>query len=147
MNNKYDREPTHDEMKELGYVMTADGFWMNKEVFSDDELVELGYTDTEIEFDDMRPDSSVKLVLLKSGELLLTKYQEYTYSNKVKLTGPKVVISRSSASADGNVTTTIQYSQWMALSASEEFEVSSDYIVTVTDPIQSLYDSYLEGEF
>lgn len=136
MNNNYDRDEvkSHSEMVAAGYEMTGDGFWVPNEENGD------------IEFEDMRPDHSIKLVLLKSGELLLTKYEEYTYSNSVKLSSPKVVISRSSATADGNVTTTIQYSQWMGLSSDEDFIVQRDFIVTVSNPIQSLYDSYLEGE-
>jgi len=132
MNNNYDRgeqkptPTTADEILQSRYGVTEG--------------------DVEITFEDPRPEP-IKLVLLKSGELLLTKYQEYVGSDRVVLSDPKVVISRSSAADDGAVTTTISYSNWMALSADTTFNVSADAIVTVTDPVQSLYDSYLEGEF
>ena len=143
MNNKYDRDSTHDEMKSNGYFMTGEGLWASKELFSDEELAELG----EISFEDMKPNKSVKLVLLKNGDLLLTELVESTYGEEVTLIDPKMVISRSSATSDGNVTTTIQYSQWMSLSAERKFKVNKNFIATVTEPIQSLYDSYLEGDF
>lgn len=139
MNNKYDREPTYDEMVANGYTMTGEGMWIP-------ELTGIDDTD-EICFEDMKPNKSVKLVLLQNGELLLTEFLESTLGDEVTLVDPKVVISRSSATADGNVTTTIQYSQWMALSAEREFKVNRNFIATVSDPIQSLYDSYLEGDF
>ena len=125
----------YDEMVSAGYEMSGEGFWIPSENSGGD-----------INFDDEQTDD-VKLVLLKNGDLLLTKVREVMGGDSIIFDDPKLVISRSAASADGNVTTTIQYSEWMSLSSSREFSVRRDFIATMSTPIKSLYDSYVEGKF
>ena len=132
MNNKYDRDDapkTHDEMVDAGYEMTGDGFWIP----GNEENIVITAEAT----------SSVKLLLLQSGEEVLCTFTESMYTDKCFLGNPMSVMVQSTTSEGGGErTSTVAFSDWMPLSEDRNIEVSRSYIVAVTTPIESLVESY-----
>ena len=120
MNNKYDREPTYDEMIAAGYTMSGEGFWIPPE-------------------GEERPHP--KLLLLESGEQVITvlieKFDEYI------LDDPREVRIESTFTEEGSVTNSVAYSNWMPLSKSRRIRIKKDYVVSICDPMDSLSESYL----
>lgn len=136
MNNKYDREPTHQEWRDAGYEMTADGFWMEREHFTDDEIAMLSEN----------PEPNIKLILLLSGETLLAEFVSYEGRlNTYTLRDPKITMVQSSSGDGETVQTTIAFSDWMPLSKTRDFDVSKSYIVNISDPLDSLVQSYINN--
>ena len=92
-------------------------------------------------------DPVVKLVLLKNSETLLSEVRESIDGSTYQLVDPRVVLLQASKpTEDGNSTsTTISYTDWMPLSESRTFTVSGDFVVLVTDPVESLVQSYTQA--
>ena len=129
MNNNYDRDQVyHEEMRERGYEMTADGFWMGREHFTDEELQE-----------SVREVRNVKLLLLQSGDNVLANVTETMTGDEVILNNPKLVELNL---ASTNIETTIGYSDWQPLSNSRTFAIKRSYIVSVMEPLEELRASY-----
>jgi len=134
MNNKYDRDEvpkTHDEMREAGYEMTGDGFWIpgQEEGIIEVAAAELG--------------DSVKLLLLLNGEQVITQLIETIGSDTYTLRDPREVRLQSSSSDGETVTSTIGYSDWFPLSADREIKLAKSFVVSITRPLDSLLDSYI----
>ena len=130
MNNNYDREPTHDERKADGMAMTADGFWIPVENFSEEELLELGNTAP-----------ALRLLLLKSGETIVSQVRGSMCGTKLTLENPRTV----SIEAVGKNSSTVKFSDWMPLAQHRTFDISADYVVTSVEPLDSLFKSYSEN--
>lgn len=134
MNNEYDRgdgsaPKTYDEMVAAGYEMTGDGFWVP--------------ADEKVSVDSV--ESNIKLLLLESGETLISEVVESIDGQNVLLSDPRIVIIQAARVNDGDeptTTTTITYSDWMPLARDRSFTLSSKYVVLISTPIDSLVESY-----
>ena len=134
MNNDYDRESaptekTHQEMLDDGYYMTGDGVWMPGPEDETSTVVDIT--------EDSTP--AVKMLSFRTGEVVITELSETLYSDTYVLSNPRVVFIDST----GESSTTVSFSDWMPLANTRKFTVNKDYIVCVTEPLDSLVDSYL----
>lgn len=127
-----EKPKNYDDMIAAGYEMTADGFWIPAEDKPiDDEIMN-------------SPAAPVKLILLESGETLIAEVAYSMDGANLILDDPRTVIIQAYRLDDEekSTSTTISYSDWMPLSAERKFTLSSKYVVLVTDPIDSLIESY-----
>jgi len=119
MNNNYDRGETPGEERERlareGWEMTGDGFWFKEE----------------------KPET--KLLLLQSGENILTGVSYLMEGNEVILHNPKIVTLDVATSG---LETTIGYSDYQPLSRGRTFRIKSSFIVATLDPLDDLAQSY-----
>ena len=94
--------------------------------------------------DIMKAEPSVKLVLLKSNETLISEVHESLDGSTIELIDPRVVLLQAARpSEDGESTTTsISYTDWLPLSKDRNFTMSMDNVILVTEPIESLTQSY-----
>ena len=136
MNNKYDRELSHQEYIDAGYEMTADGFWVPA-----DPAELAGCVDITIE----GSEPAVKLLLLLNGEEIISEVVENLYSDTVKVINPLRVMVQATSSNGNERSSTIAFTDWMPLSQSREIEVNKSFIVSITDPIDTLVESYRNG--
>lgn len=134
MNNNYDREDapkTYDQMRESGYEMTADGFWVPSEgepmTLDPEELV-----------------AATKLLLLITGEQVLAQVDERMDTDTITLVDPREVRLEATTSDGDTSTSSVSYSTWLPLSQARRITIKSSYVVCVTDPIKSLVDSYMQ---
>ena len=94
---------------------------------------------------------SVKLLLLKSGEDVVADVQEMVVEEKVVgyyLKYPcrvKLLSDVSQVDANSKVPSKIQLQPWMPLSKDKVIPVVSDWVVTITEPIQQLKKMYNDG--
>jgi len=95
---------------------------------------------------------SVKLVILKSEEMLIADAKEVVSEGTVRgvlLSKPHTVsamektVLTESDSGNANYEIDISLKPWLILSKDNEFLVSSDYVATVCDPIVSVKEMYL----
>ena len=117
MNNDYDR----GELPR--YTMTS----FNKEL-------------SPIEISDPIP--GVRLLLLRSGETIISIVEESLCGNKLTLINPRSVFIETA----GENNTTVMFGDWMPLALTRTFDISADYVVTSTAPLDSLLESYLEND-
>ena len=92
----------------------------------------------------MKAEPSVKLVVLKSNETIISEVRESLDGSTIHLIDPRVVLLQAARpSADGESTTTsISYTDWLPLSKDRNFVMSMDNVILVTEPIESLTQSY-----
>jgi len=88
---------------------------------------------------------ATKLILLKSGEDIVSEISEYFVGEKFlgyNLTKPCVVklIEQFNESADSNYK--INMVPWMVLSKDTTIPIPFDWVVTVTEPIDEVKDMY-----
>lgn len=127
-----EKPENYDDMIAAGYEMTADGFWIPAEDKPiDDEIMN-------------SPAAPVKLILLESGETLIAEVAYSMDGANLILDDPRTVIIQAYRLDDEekSTSTTISYSDWMPLASERKFTLSSKYVVLVTDPIDSLIESY-----
>ena len=117
MNNDYDRGESPR------YTMTS----FNKDI------------SPVIDISDPLP--TVRLLLLKSGETIISFVEESMCGTKLTLKNPRTVFIESA----GENNTTVMYGDWMPLANTRDFVISADYVVTLTYPLDSLFESYLEN--
>ena len=86
--------------------------------------------------------SGVRLLLLRSGETIISGVKESLCGNKLTLINPRTVFIE--AASDNN--TTVMFGDWMPLALTRTFVISADYVVTSTVPLDSLLESYLEND-
>ena len=124
MNNDYDREPTSP----TGSTGAVELMTESIDLMSNNDV-------------------AVKLILLKNSETILSEVRESIDGSTYQLVDPRVVLLQASKpTEDGNSTsTTISYTDWMPLSESRTFTISSDFVVLVTDPVDSLVISYTQA--
>ena len=133
MNNEYDRDtpqPTYDEMVAKGYEMTGEGFWIPGEDVSSVKVAE------EATF------AIVKLLLLQSGETIMSQVSEEMYGDEYKLINPQIVTYKENSSGE----TVVSFKDWMPLSNSRTLKISKSYVVCATDPLETLVENYLEQQ-
>jgi hypothetical protein len=93
---------------------------------------------------------SIKVILLKSGEQIITDVKEivaeektvaYLFNQPQKVTINKpFLVSEEDTERSYEVT----FSQWMLLSADKEIVVPTSYVVTLVEPLDSVKQMYLE---
>jgi|APGre2960657444_1045066.scaffolds.fasta_scaffold45993_2 hypothetical protein len=95
---------------------------------------------------------SVKLILLKSGEKILTnakeavdngKTQAYVFNNPmlVKVTDSYLLVEEGGEKNSGvNVTLT----PWIVFTEDKDIVVAPDYVVSIVEPVKELKEMYLE---
>jgi len=96
---------------------------------------------------------TVKLMLLKTGETIISDAKEVVQEEQVRgylLTQPHYVrtqektVLMESESGNGNYELDVILSPWMILSTDTEYVVTADYIATIAEPIPSVKDMYLK---
>ena len=87
------------------------------------------------------PVPTVKLLLLESGETVISVVSESICGTKLTLQNPRTVFIQSSEENN----TTVLFGDWMPLASTRSFDIRMDYVVTLTDPLDSLVESYLEN--
>jgi hypothetical protein len=94
---------------------------------------------------------SIKLIVLKSGETLISDIKELVSEEKVcnyLLTEPHAVIinKQKSYEQDGANKGEIEVSlsPWIVLSADKDILISTDYVVTLVEPIDGIKNMYEE---
>ena len=124
MNNDYDREP----ISPTGSTGAVELMTESIDLMSNNDPV-------------------VKLVLLKNKETIISEVIESIDGSTYQLVDPRVVLLQASRpTEDGNSTsTTISYTDWMPLSESRTFTIPGDFVVLVTDPVESLVQSYTQA--
>jgi len=94
---------------------------------------------------------TVKLLLLKSGEDVVADISEMTIEERVigyYLKYPcrvKLCSNVESPDASSRVPSTIQLLPWMPLSKDKIVPVVSDWVVTITEPVDQLLNMYNDG--
>ena len=95
---------------------------------------------------------SVKLVLLKSGEQLISDAKElvqdkvvhgYLLNKPHKVAAQKpLFLTEENEVPDDNVE--IVFSPWILLSSDDDIVVPKDWVVTIVEPLSSVSEMYLE---
>lgn len=95
---------------------------------------------------------SIKLVLLKSGEQLISDAKELVSEEKVRgylLNQPQkvsvnrpILLTEDQSMEDVNVEITL--SPWILLTSDQDIVVPTDWVVTVVEPLKSLVKMYQE---
>jgi hypothetical protein len=98
---------------------------------------------------------SIKLVLLKSGETLISDVKEILSSSDEKLSkyllkSPYKVVSQTPIMLTEQVDNDVQdvqisLSKWFILSQDTEIAIVQDWVVTITEPVESLKNLYEEN--
>jgi len=95
---------------------------------------------------------SIKLLLLKSGEQLISDAKELVSEEKVcgyllnqpqKVFANKPILLTEEQSLE-NVNIEITFSPWILLTSDKEVVVPTDWVVTVVEPLQSVVKMYQE---
>lgn len=97
---------------------------------------------------------TIKLLLLKSGETLISDVKEVLKEEKVcgyLLSNPQRVFYESPIlSPDGEKqnesTVNVSLTRWMLLSKDNQIVIPFDWVVTIVDPIESLENMYSPKE-
>jgi hypothetical protein len=103
---------------------------------------------------------SIKLVLLKSGEKLISDVKElvsdstgeekkvYAYflcNPQVVTTRSKVLLTEEKTNPDANnFEIDVVLSPWMILSQDKDFVIPTDWVVTISEPLASVRQMYLD---
>jgi len=95
---------------------------------------------------------TVKLVLLKTGETLISDVKEVLSGEDVRgylfnkphyvRTQEKTMLTESET-GKSNYELDVVLSPWMILSSDKDYIVSFDYVATICEPISSVRDMYL----
>ena len=94
---------------------------------------------------------TVKLLLLKTGETLISDAKEVVQEEQVRgylLNKPHLVRTQErtalmeSETGKGNYELDIVLSPWMILSSDSEFVVTTDIVATICEPITTVKDMY-----
>ena len=90
---------------------------------------------------------TVKLVLLKSGEDIITDVEEMLVNEVVVgyfFDRPCVINIVNKETLKENKTIEMSFYPWIPLSKSSKVSVPSDWIVTMVDPIDKVKDKFLK---
>jgi hypothetical protein len=96
---------------------------------------------------------SIKLVLLKSGEQVVSDVKElvseesvrgYVFKKPHKVQVNRTILLTEDESAIGDRNIEITLSPWVLLTNDEDILVSPDWIVTIVDPLNSIIEMYEE---
>lgn len=93
---------------------------------------------------------SIKVILLKSGEQIITDVKEIISEEKTVaylFTDPhKVTINKPFLVTDEETERSyeVTFSRWIILSEDKEIAVPTSYVVTLVEPLDSIKQMYLE---
>ena len=94
---------------------------------------------------------SVQLALLKSGEEVVADIKEYRNSDDELVSylfkdpySIKIKTSQVLIEGDGAPKHDVVYYKWMSLSKDSDIIVNKDWVVCITDPLDSITKSYTE---
>ena len=87
------------------------------------------------------PVPTVRLLLLKSGETVISIVNFSFDDTKITLVNPRTVFIE--AAGDNN--TTVLFGDWMPLAQNRTFDIRTDYVVTSVEPLDSLTEGYWEN--
>ena len=94
---------------------------------------------------------SVQLALLKSGEEVVADIKEYRNSDDELVSylfkdpySIKIKTSQVLIEGDGAPKHDVVYYRWMSLSKDSDIIVNKDWVVCITDPLDSITKSYTE---
>ena len=96
---------------------------------------------------------AIKLMLLKTGETIITDAKElvsdelvrgYFLKNPHFIETKEKVILTESESGKSNYEIDVVLTPWLILSKDKEFVVSTDYVATICDPIQTVEQMYID---
>ena len=94
---------------------------------------------------------SIKLMLLKTGETLVSDAKEVVQEEQTRgylLTEPQIVDAQEktmlmeSDTGKGNYELDVVLRPWMILSSDKEFVITTDIVATICEPIVSIKDMY-----
>mgnify|MGYP001359850952 FL=1 len=94
---------------------------------------------------------AVKMILLKTGETLITDAQEVVQDEKVKgylFKQPQIIRTQEKTmlmeedSKNSNYELDVILTPWMILSKNQEYVVTTDIVATICDPIDSVAEMY-----
>jgi len=94
---------------------------------------------------------SIKLVLLKTGDQIITDVKElvsdesvrgYVFNKPHKLESTKTLFLTEETENTGSVQVT--FSPWIILTEDEDILVSPEWIVTIVEPVKSIVEMYQE---
>lgn len=126
MNNNYDRGAGEGPR----YTMSS----FNKDLTP---LVDISDSETECE-------PNVTMFLLLDGTTIISEYKETITGDSYILDNPLLVIIESTAMVDGNYSSSVSYDIWLPLSKDRIFTIPKSRIITKTQPLDSLVDTYFE---
>lgn len=97
---------------------------------------------------------SIKLVLLKTGEKIITDIKEliseektcgYLLKNPIKIEKiSKIVLSEDPDYNSSNQEISIQMSSWIELTEDSEIPVNTETVIAIVEPLESLKNLYME---
>ena len=94
---------------------------------------------------------AVKMILLKTGETLITDAQEVVQDEKVKgylFKQPQIVRTQEKTmlmeedTKNSNYELDVILTPWMILSKNQEYVVTTDIVATICDPLDSVMEMY-----
>ena len=94
---------------------------------------------------------AVKMILLKTGETLITEAQEVVQDEKVKgylFKQPQIVRTQEKTmlmeedTKNSNYELDVILTPWMILSKNQEYVVTTDIVATICDPLDSVMEMY-----
>jgi hypothetical protein len=97
---------------------------------------------------------STKLALLKSGETIISDIKElvsgdtvcgylFKHPHRVEYKRPVLLTeTKSDTSLDGELQ--VSLSPWIILSADEQIPISTDWVVTIVEPVKTILELYEE---
>ena len=94
---------------------------------------------------------AIKLMLLKTGETLISDAKEVVQEEQVRgylLNKPHLVRTQErtalmeSETGKGNYELDIVLSPWMILSSDSEFVITTDIVATICEPLESIREMY-----
>ena len=94
---------------------------------------------------------TVKMILLKTGETLITDAQEVVQDEKVKgylFKQPQIVRTQEKTmlmeedTKNSNYELDVILTPWMILSKNQEYVVTTDIVATICDPLDSIAEMY-----
>ena len=94
---------------------------------------------------------AVKMILLKTGETLITDAQEVVQDEKVKgylFKQPQIVRTQEKTmlmeedTKNSNYELDVILPPWMILSKNQEYVVTTDIVATICDPLDSVMEMY-----
>jgi len=96
---------------------------------------------------------SIKVVLLKTGEKIITDIKElvleekvtgYLLKTPVKIERVSRIVLSESENYDDNGSLTVQMSPWIEFTEEKEIPVNIDTVVAIVEPLENLKELYLE---
>lgn len=90
---------------------------------------------------------TIKLLILKTGEQLISDVKEGIYQEKLVcyiLTDPYSVSIKGTYVINGDTQTSISLNRWPILSKDNIIEITPDSLITISDPILHLKDLYTQ---